>query len=42
MSYYVDVHAHLTHDKLSADVEAIVARARQTGVRSIICNGLTR
>ena len=28
MSYYVDVHAHLTHDKLSADVEAIVARAQ--------------
>ena len=40
MSYYVDVHAHLTHDKLSADVEAIVARARKAGVRSIICNGL--
>ena len=41
MSYYVDVHAHLTHDKLSADVEAIAAR-REAGVRSIICNGLTR
>ena len=40
MSYYVDVHAHLTHDKLSADVEAIVARARKAGLRSIICNGL--
>ena len=40
MSYYVDVHAHLTHDKLCEDVDGIVTRARDAGVRSIICNGL--
>ena len=40
MSYYVDVHAHLTHDKLCEDVDGIVARAEAAGLSSIICNGL--
>lgn len=40
MSYYVDVHAHLTHDKLCEDVEGIVARAESAGLSAIICNGL--
>ena len=40
MSYYVDVHAHLTHDKLCEDVESIVTRAEAAGLSSIICNGL--
>lgn len=40
MSYYVDVHAHLTHDKLCDDVDAIVARAEAAGLRAIVCNGL--
>ncbi len=40
MSYYVDVHAHLTHDKLREDVDTIVERARAQGLRAVICNGL--
>ena len=40
MSYYVDVHAHLTHDKLCDDVEGIVDRAESAGLSAIICNGL--
>lgn len=35
-----DVHAHLTHEQLLPDVEAIVARAQAVGVTSIISNGL--
>lgn len=35
-----DVHAHLTHPQLLADIDAILARARAAGVSSIICNGL--
>jgi TatD DNase family protein len=35
-----DVHAHLTHPKLLPDVDAIVARARDRGVTTIVSNGL--
>jgi TatD DNase family protein len=35
-----DVHAHLTHPKLIADVEALLDRARAAGVTTIISNGL--
>ena len=35
-----DVHAHLTSPKLVADTDAILARARDAGVTSIISNGL--
>lgn len=35
-----DVHAHLTHPKLIADIEAVLERARTAGVTTIICNGL--
>ncbi len=35
-----DVHAHLTHQRLIQDIDGIIARARQAGVTSIICNGL--
>jgi len=37
---WFDVHAHLTHPKLSPHLEAIVARAREAGVTSILSNGL--
>lgn len=35
-----DVHAHLTHPRLLGDVDAIVARARQAGLSTIVSNGL--
>jgi TatD DNase family protein len=35
-----DVHAHLTHPNLLADVEGIVARAEAAGLTTIVSNGL--
>lgn len=35
-----DVHAHLTHPSLSAEFDAILARAERAGVTSIVANGL--
>jgi TatD DNase family protein len=35
-----DVHAHLTHRKLLPDLDAVVARARDAGVTTIVSNGL--
>jgi len=35
-----DVHAHLTHPTLAADADALVARARDAGVTTIVANGL--
>jgi TatD DNase family protein len=35
-----DVHAHLTHPDLFADIEGVVARAEAAGLTSIVCNGL--
>jgi TatD DNase family protein len=35
-----DVHAHLTHPRLAAEEDAILARARAAGVTSILANGL--
>ncbi len=35
-----DVHAHLTHPDLIDDVEAVLTRARDAGVTTIISNGL--
>jgi TatD DNase family protein len=35
-----DVHAHLTHRRLAADAAGVLARARETGVTTIITNGL--
>lgn len=35
-----DVHAHLTHPRLVAGVEAVLARAAAAGVTTVIANGL--
>jgi TatD DNase family protein len=35
-----DVHAHLTHRRLAADVDHVLARARAAGVTTVIANGL--
>jgi TatD DNase family protein len=37
---WFDVHAHLTHPELLADVDGILQRARAAGLTSIISNGL--
>lgn len=35
-----DVHAHLTHPDLFADIEGVIARAEAAGLSTIISNGL--
>jgi TatD DNase family protein len=35
-----DVHAHLTHPKLLPEIDALLSRARASGVTTIISNGL--
>jgi len=35
-----DVHAHVTHPSLAADVDAVLERARAAGVTTIVANGL--
>lgn len=35
-----DVHAHLTHPRLLPDVDAVLARARDAGLTTIVSNGL--
>jgi TatD DNase family protein len=35
-----DVHAHLTHERLAADCDAVLARARAAGLTTIVANGL--
>lgn len=37
---FADVHAHLTHPTLAGDVDAVLARARASGVTTMIANGL--
>src|SRR3989344_4800652 len=36
----VDVHAHLTFEQFSKDLEQVIERARKTGVVSILCSGV--
>jgi TatD DNase family protein len=38
----IDSHAHLDSDDYSADLDAVVARARAAGVERIVCVGLWR
>ena len=35
-----DVHAHLTHPRFAGEQDAVLARARDAGLTSIVCNGL--
>jgi len=37
---WFDVHAHLTHSRFEGDLEAVISRAAQAGVTTIISNGL--
>ncbi len=40
MSYYVDVHTHLTHDDFEQDRIGVIERARSAGLGAIVVNGL--
>jgi len=37
---YVDVHAHLTHERFLSDVDEVIKRAEAAGVTAIVENGL--
>lgn len=40
MSFYVDVHTHLTHTAFSKDLSDVVQRAKDAGFGAIVVNGL--
>lgn len=40
MSFYVDVHTHLTHEKFACDWQDVVNRAKTAGLGAIVVNGL--
>ncbi|MFH1063844.1 MAG: TatD family hydrolase [Candidatus Woesearchaeota archaeon] len=40
MPIFVDVHAHLDHALFKTDLDAVIERARQAGVKVIIANGV--
>ncbi len=40
LSYYVDVHTHLTHEDFNADRNAVIHRAHEAGLGAIVVNGL--
>src|SRR4051794_33376325 len=40
MSYYVDVHTHLTHEKFATNYDEVIKRASDTGLGAIVVNGL--
>ncbi len=40
MAFFVDVHAHLTHEKFNNDRQAVLDRCQQSGMGAVIVNGL--
>lgn len=42
MSFYVDVHTHLTHEAFEQDCADVVARAMTMGLGAIVVNGLSK
>ena len=40
MSYYVDVHTHLTHIDFAKDYEQVIQSATSKGLKAIVVNGL--
>src|SRR3989338_5279296 len=40
MSLFIDIHSHLDHPLMMADIEETILRAKQAGVRHIITNGI--
>lgn len=42
MSFYVDVHTHLTHEAFDQDCMEVIERALKMGLGAIVVNGLTK
>jgi TatD DNase family protein len=40
MTFFVDVHTHLTHDDFALDREKVISRAKDAGLGAIVVNGL--
>jgi TatD DNase family protein len=40
MSFYVDVHTHLTHENFASDVGDVISRAEAAGLGAVVVNGL--
>jgi TatD DNase family protein len=40
VSFYVDVHTHLTHEDFNGDRDQVIDRARHAGLGAIVVNGL--
>lgn len=40
MSFFVDVHTHLTHSDFADDLETVIARTQEAGLGAVIVNGL--
>ncbi|MCX6119598.1 MAG: TatD family hydrolase, partial [Proteobacteria bacterium] len=40
MSFYVDVHTHLTHELFETDWQQVIERAKDAGLGAIVVNGL--
>lgn len=40
MSYFVDVHTHLTHERFSEDWQTVISTAEESGLGAIVVNGL--
>ena len=40
MSYFVDVHTHLTHEKFTSDQLEVIQRADDHGLKAVVVNGL--
>jgi TatD DNase family protein len=40
VSFFVDVHTHLTHEEFDADRDEVIARAEKAGLGAIVVNGL--
>ena len=40
MSFYVDVHCHLTHEHFSKDWKDVMKRAEEAGLSALVINGL--
>ncbi len=36
----VDVHAHINHERFKNDLDEVIERAKNAGVKAIICNGV--
>ena len=40
MSFFVDVHCHLTHKDFEHDVKSVIKRSRESGLGALVVNGL--